>query len=54
MLVLLRILIEYEVIPTDYHFVRLRKSHLVNMGHVIRFDREGKSYIAQYFEKRLP
>lgn len=70
MLVVSRTLKEFEEILSDYHFVRVHKSHLVNMNYVNRFDREGliwltngnripvsrrkKQYIAQYFEKLFP
>ncbi len=66
MLVVSRTLKEFEEILADYHFVRVHKSHLVNMDYVNRFDREGliwltngnsipvsrrkRQYIAQYFE----
>jgi len=69
MLVVSRTLKEFEEILSDYHFVRVHKTHLVNMNYVNRFDREGliwltngnripvsrrkKQYIAQYFEKLI-
>jgi len=70
MLVVSRTLKEFEEILCDYHFVRVHKSHLINMTYVNRFDREGliwltngnripvsrrkKQYIAQFFEKFFP
>jgi len=41
MLVVSRTLKEFEEILSEYHFVRVHKSHLVNMHYVNRFDREG-------------
>ena len=32
---------DYESILTDYGFVRVHKSHLVNMKYVSRMDRDG-------------
>lgn len=62
-----RTLKEFEEILSDYHFVRVHKSHLVNMSYVDRFDREGliwlnngnaipvsrrkRQYVIKYFEK---
>ncbi len=69
-LVVSRTLKEFEEILSDYSFVRVHKSHLVNMNYVNRFDREGliwlangtsipvsrrkKQFIAQYFENLSP
>lgn len=47
MLVVSHTLKEYEEILFDYHFVRVHKSHLVNMHYVNRFDREGLIWLNQ-------
>ncbi len=61
-----RTLKDFEEILTDHDFVRVHKSHLLNMGYVTRFDKEGliwltngeyipvsrrkRTQIVQYFE----
>lgn len=41
-----RTLKEFEELLADHHFVRVHKSHLVNMDYAVRFDREHNLWLA--------